>query len=233
MKRIISLLIILCLIKQIFALEHNQIITTFTPLEEDETVEWEIINNKLELFRCTKDTRKEYFSFKNFSKLGRWQVSGNKKNVIYYEWEKYGEVDNTVSFYLIDGPKGEIRYLTNLTSLGVTSPDFKNYLYNNIDKENRKIDIIIYNLNDFSKKIISWKPKLKNWIYDDPYAQIWRQKNDINKFHIYLVAEGGAIIAESIFSIDDNIISSSFEHSNNDKFVYIYNLEFSDYECGH
>ena len=232
MKRIISLLIILCLIKQIFALEHNQIITTFTPLEEDETVEWEIINNKLELFRCTKDTRKEYFSFKNFSKLGRWQVSGNKKYVIYYEWEKYGEVDNTVSFYLIDGPKGEIRYLTNLTSLGVTSPDFNNYLYNNIDKENRKIDIIIYNLNDFSKKVISWKPKLTNWIYDLPFVQLIRQIDGLNQFHIFLMGEGGGIIAEAKFSIADSIITSSYEYSKNDKFVHIYDLDFSDYESG-
>ncbi|BDC93221.1 hypothetical protein [Treponema bryantii] len=79
MKRKIPLLIILCLITKLFALEYNQIITSFTPLEEDETVEWEIINNKLEFFKCTKETRKEYFSFKNFSELGRWQVSGNKK----------------------------------------------------------------------------------------------------------------------------------------------------------
>ena len=59
MKRKITLLKILCLITKLFALEHNQIITTFTPLEEDETVEWEIINNKLEFFKCTKETRKE------------------------------------------------------------------------------------------------------------------------------------------------------------------------------
>lgn len=232
MKRKITLLIILCLITKLFALEHNQIITTFTPLEEDETVEWEIINNKLEFFKCTKETRKEYFSFKNFSKLGRWQVSGNKKNIIYYEWEKYGEIDNTVCFYIIDGLKGEIRYLTNLPVEGITSPDFNYYLYDNIDIENKKIDVIIYNLNDFSIKIISWKPNLTNWIYDLPFIQLVRQIDELNQFHIYLMGEGGGIIADSIFSIDDNIITSSYEHSKKEKFVHIYDLEFSDYECG-
>lgn len=228
MKRKITLLKILCLITKLFALEHNQIITTFTPLEEDETVEWEIINNKLEFFKCTKETRKEYFSFKNFSKLGRWQVSGNKKNIIYYEWEKYGEIDDTVCFYLIDGLKGEIRYLTNLPSLGVTSSDFNYYLYNKVDIENKKIDIIIYNLNNFSKKVIIWKLKSQDWINDHPYAQIFRLIKE-NKFHIYLVGEGGGIIAESIFSTDENIICSSYELDNYEEIVHIYDLEFSDY----
>lgn len=233
MKKTLTLLIILYLITKTYAMEHNQIITTFTPLEEDEIVETELINNRLELFRCTKETRKEYFSFKNFSKRGKWQVSGDKKNIIYYEWEKYGEIDNTVCFYLIDGPKGEIRYLTNLPRFGVTSPDFNYYLYNNVDLDNMKIDIIIYNLNDFSKKVITWKLKSTIWINDHPYAQIFRQINEKNKFHIYLVGEGGGIIAESIFSIDDNIISSSYEIGRDDEIIHIYDLKFSDYECGH
>ena len=233
MKKTFTLLIILYLITKTYAMEHNQIITTFTPLEEDETVEWELINNRLELFRCTKETRKEYFSFKNFSKLGRWQVSGDKKKIIYYEWEKYGEIDNTVCFYLIDGPKGEIRYLTNLPRFGVTSPDFNYFLYDNVDIENRKIDVIIYNLNDFSKKVITWKPKLTNWIYDDPYIHLLRQIDDENQFRIYLIGEGGGIIAESIFSIDDNIISSSYEIGRDDEIIHIYDLKFSDYEYGH
>lgn len=235
MKRKILTLIIICLVTKIFAMEHNQVTYTFKPLEEDETVVYEIIDNKLELYKYCDDERNFYFSFKNLPLRGGFQISGDRKNVIYYGWEHYGDIDDTVAYYIIDGQKGEIRYLTNLPFGGKTSSDLNYIVFAKMDAPNI-IDIYIHNLKTFElEKTLCWKTNcsdIKNGYEKNPDFQIIRDKNKKNGFHIYMFGEGGGIYEDAYFTINDFEVKSNKEINWEKKLYHIFELEFSDYELG-
>jgi len=201
------------------------------PLENNETLEWEYDSNlsTLEIYK-EKDYKKTLYTSIDDLDWNNWEVSKDRKSIIYWEESFDYETDGLADYYLLDGHTGRTTSLGKLHE-GYTSSDFKYLIYKDSNFE-PKVKFQIYNIqtNTYEKEIV-WSLKSEKYFSEEENtAYILRSDLPEYDFHIFLVGAGKYIFAEGYLSVKQNKIITLADDEDDDRVLDL--NSFSMFELG-
>lgn len=232
MKTKLSMLVFLLLLNSIYSqnfLDKTNILLQSLTQNEFFNWEYDAKEKKLSIYSINNKNKYFYDSI-DYLRWGDWQVSKDRRKIIY--WENWSNNDNPEYsyFYLLDGNTGRTYFLGNLHE-GYTSADFKYLIYKD-SSVSPKVKLIIYNLE--KKKIekeIIWRIKAEKYFdLEENSIYILRSKLPNYDFHIYIVGAEDFIFSEGYLNIQKGIIDTVYDDETEERIFDISN--FSQFEFG-
>jgi len=231
-RKLIFVIINLLFALKIFAQSEDSFATQkLKPLKKDEVLEWEFNFDEGELYvnRCSSKGKKLYAQI-DFIKWRFWDISGDKKKILYCrKWNYYYEETNKKDYYLLDGNTGKIQYLGQLIH-GTSSGDLSKILC--IDEStNQETKFILYSLEPtLSEQKVIWKTDIDHsFDFESSDVDVYRSDKPEFDYHVFK-SFYGYIKAEAYITIKNEKVEFLNIKDNLDK--NLDELSFSDYEYG-
>lgn len=204
---------------------------TLQPLRNNEFFEWtyDSKNMELQIFKINDHKKEIYETLENLL-WGSWEVSNDRRKIIYYEnLSNYDEMDYP-NYYLLDGNTGKTRELGKIHT-GYTSSDFKYLIYQD-ETVYPLTKIVIYNLvsNNIENEIYWSLNSEKYFLIEENTMYILRSLLTDYDFHIYIVGAENSIFAEGYLNISKGEIKTCYDDGDEERIFDISN--FSRLEFG-
>ena len=233
MKKInLILLLLFVSINHLFSFGNNcEFDKNLQPLKNYENLDWEYDSNEsiLRIYKIS-NTEKELYDSIDYLDWSNWEVSKDRKKIIYWgSWNNF-ESNELPDYYLLDGNIGKTVYLGKLQE-GLTSSDFNYLIYKDSSVE-PKVKFILYNIKTHTnEKEIFWNLKSeKYFLQEENTAYILRSDNPEYDFHIFIVGMRSHIFAEGYLSIKQNRIITVVDDEDENRIFEL--SSFSKFELG-
>lgn len=131
---------------------------TLKPLSEDEYLMPEIEAHHL-IIKTSKEVDKTYFENEN---VIRFQISEDKKKILFQIYDE--RFRPNFKIYILNSNDGAIKELGNLNTNWMADSGFRYLLTNSINTQNRMLELIVLDLETFTKlHTFSWLSQQKKF----------------------------------------------------------------------
>ena len=227
-----SLIVLICLMDLVFPnIYNNETDTDLKPLEKNEFFEcnYDFESRQLVIFKVF-DFEKKLYKRIDYLEWGSWELSKDRRKIIYYEKHSNYNESDFPNWYIIDGNTGKINPIGKIHE-GHTSSDLKYLIYQD-EKKSPIITMVIFNLESrILEKEIEWRLlSEKYFTIEENSLYILRSCLPNYDFHLYVVGAENIIFAEGYLDINKGIVNTIYDDGDDERIFDV--SSFSQFELG-